>query len=448
MPNVISCQQATGHRELRASGWRHIAFATLLCLAPGAQARDVTVGVYDNAPKIFVDAQRNAAGIFVDLLGRIAGDEGWTVRYVPCEWRACLDALEHGKLDLLPDVAYSDERDGVLDFHKVPALYSWSLIYRHQGVTINSVFDLKDKRIAVLSGSIQREYFDQLLKNSGIRVTFVPVATLGEGFELVRKGSAEAAIANKYFGDRNAQDNGLRDTPIVFQPVKLFFATSNGSNSDLLEAIDRYLVAWQADPRSYYFDVLRRWQEGLQPRISSAVWWGLGLSGLLLLTALGAAGYLRREVSIRTRELRESEESLRIAATVFQSQEAMFVTGPDHKVIEVNQAFAEMTGYRADDLPDRTIPSFTLEDSVLDHRDEMWEVAEHAGRWQAEIWTRKHGGEHYAAWLTITAVRAPGGPTTHFVGTQTDITERKLVQDQAMRLAFYDALTNLPNRRL
>ena len=433
---------------MRASGWLHIAFAALLSLAPGAQARDVTVGVYDNALKIFVDAQRNAAGIFVDLLGRIAGDEGWTVRYVPCEWRACLDALEQGKLDLLPDVAYSDERDSVLDFHKVPALYSWSLIYRHQGVTINSVFDLKDKRIAVLGGSIQREYFDQLLKNSGIRVTFVPVATLAEGFELVRKGSAEATIANKYFGDRNAQDNELRDTPIVFQPVKLFFATSNGSNSDLLEGIDRHLAAWQADSRSYYFDVLRHWQDGPQPRISSATWWGLGASGLLLLTALGAAGYLRREVSIRTRELRESEQSLRIAAAVFQSQEAMFVTGPDRKVIEVNQAFAEMTGYRADDLPGRTIPSFTLEDSVLDHRDEMWEVAEHAGRWQAEVWTRKNGGDHYAAWLTITAVRAPGGPTTHFVGTQTDITERKLVQDQAMRLAFYDALTNLPNRRL
>ncbi|MET0963206.1 MAG: EAL domain-containing protein [Noviherbaspirillum sp.] len=433
---------------MRASRWGRLAFAALLFFAAAAEAREVSVGVYDNPPKVFLGERQEPSGILIDLLRRIAGAEGWTLRFVPCAWRACLDAVEQGRIDLLPDVAYSDERDNVLDFHQSPALYSWSLVYRRRDVTINSVFDLKDKRIAVLNGSIQRDYFAGLLKNSGIRVSFVPVATLSEGFDLVSRGGAETAIANKYFGDRNAENKGLRDTPIVFQPVKLFYATGSGRDSELLQAIDRHLGGWQADPQSFYFDVLRRWQDGPQPRISSAVWGGLGGAGLLLLSALGAAGFLRREVSIRTRELREREQSLRIAATVFQSQEAMFVTGPDCRVIEANQAFTEMTGYRADELPDRTIPAFTLEESVLDQREAMWEAAERTGRWQAEVWTRRQGGEHYAAWLTITAVRAPGGETSHFVGTQTDITERKLVQDQATRLAFYDALTNLPNRRL
>ena len=448
MQNVPAHQCAHPSRPGYGQAFALWICAALLCLSFSAHAREVKVGVYENAPKIFHDRHGQPAGIFIDLLKIIAADERWTLRFVRCEWQACLDAVERGELDLLPDVAYSDRRKEIFDFHETPALFSWSLVYRHHGVTINSVFDLNYKRVAVLGGSVQRDYFDQLLQNSGIRVTFVPVTSLDEGFAVVQHGNAEAALANKYFGDRHAQQMGLRDTPIVFQPVRLFYAATIHRNSDLLLAIDRHLAAWQADPRSTYFDVLRHWQDESQPRISTALWWGLGASGLLLVTALGAAGYLRRQVSIRTRALQESEQSLRIAATVFQSQEAMFVTGPDRKVIEANQAFSDMSGYQAHELPDRSIAPFTVEDSVLDSRDDMWETAEREGRWQAEIWTRKRSGEHYAAWLTITAVRAPNGRTSHFVGTQTDITERKLVQDQAMRLAFYDPLTSLPNRRL
>src|SRR5690606_9889918 len=65
-----------------------------------------------------------------------------------------------------------------------------------------------------------------------------------------------------------------------------------------------------------------------------------------------------------------------------------------------------------------------------------------------EIWNRRRNGEIYPEWLTITAVKNKQGVTTHYVSTLTDITERKENEARINNLAFFDPLTQLPNRRL
>jgi len=79
---------------------------------------------------------------------------------------------------------------------------------------------------------------------------------------------------------------------------------------------------------------------------------------------------------------------------------------------------------------------------------EMWETIRRVGGWQGEIWDRRKNGEIYPKWLTITAVKADDGRVTHYIGTHYDITERKLAEEQIKELAFFDALTHLPNRTL
>ena len=61
---------------------------------------------------------------------------------------------------------------------------------------------------------------------------------------------------------------------------------------------------------------------------------------------------------------------------------------------------------------------------------------------------KRKNGEIYPKWLTITAVTAPDGTLTHYVGSFFDITERKKAEGEINRLAFFDSLTSLPNRRL
>jgi diguanylate cyclase (GGDEF)-like protein len=78
----------------------------------------------------------------------------------------------------------------------------------------------------------------------------------------------------------------------------------------------------------------------------------------------------------------------------------------------------------------------------------MWENIRDKGAWRGEVWNRRKNGEIYPEQLTITAVRGDSEEITHYVATLHDITLRKVTEEQVHTLAFYDALTQLPNRRL
>jgi diguanylate cyclase (GGDEF)-like protein len=70
------------------------------------------------------------------------------------------------------------------------------------------------------------------------------------------------------------------------------------------------------------------------------------------------------------------------------------------------------------------------------------------GQWQGEIWNRRRNGEIYPEWLTINAVRNDAGQVVNYVGVFSDITKRKVAEEQMLFLAHHDGLTSLPNRGL
>ena len=102
---------------------------------PFAQAdnRVVRVGVYENAPKVFTSESGKPSGIFIDIIEHIAKSEGWNLQYVSGTWVEGLDRLAKGEIDLMPDVAYTAEREKIYSFHKVPVLSSWYQVYAPKG---------------------------------------------------------------------------------------------------------------------------------------------------------------------------------------------------------------------------------------------------------------------------------------------------------------------------
>jgi GGDEF domain-containing protein len=78
----------------------------------------------------------------------------------------------------------------------------------------------------------------------------------------------------------------------------------------------------------------------------------------------------------------------------------------------------------------------------------MWQKLLYSGSWSGEIWDKRKNGEIYPKWMTITAVKDQKQATTHYVAIFSDITARKKTEGEIHHLAFYDALTELPNRRL
>ncbi len=162
----------------------------------------------------------------------------------------------------------------------------------------------------------------------------------------------------------------------------------------------------------------------------------------------GQLDYLIGMVSdITERKLAESE--LRIAATVFESQEGMMITDIQGIILNVNHAFTLITGYCKDEVIGKTPRILSSGRHDQHFYQQLWQAIFSIGSWQGEIWNRRKNGETYPQWLTITAVKSSdNGIISHYVSTQTDITERKITEERIHQLAFYDPLTQLPNRRL
>ena len=145
---------------------------------------------------------------------------------------------------------------------------------------------------------------------------------------------------------------------------------------------------------------------------------------------------------------KQAEIDLRIAAIAFEAQEGMIVTDAQGVILRVNRTFMETTGYSAEEAVGQTPDLLRSGRHDAAFYRAMWDAVHRTGIWQGEIWNRRCNGEVYPEWLTITAVKDDSGQTTHYVGTHTDITQRKAAEDEIRHLAFYDSLTLLPNRRL
>ncbi|MCQ8103820.1 bacteriohemerythrin [Methylomonas sp. SURF-2] len=172
----------------------------------------------------------------------------------------------------------------------------------------------------------------------------------------------------------------------------------------------------------------------------------LETNGVPMTLANGEVVHLAVTRDITARK--QAEHQLRIAATVFESQEGMMVTDADNIILRVNKAFTDITGYAAEEVIGKNPNILHSARQDSDFYAAMWQCIEQQGAWEGEIWNQRKNGEIYPEYLTIKAVKDQSGRVTHYVGTLTDITLRKSAAEEIERLAFYDPLTGLPNRRL
>ncbi|MGZ5051428.1 MAG: EAL domain-containing protein [Methylobacter sp.] len=148
-------------------------------------------------------------------------------------------------------------------------------------------------------------------------------------------------------------------------------------------------------------------------------------------------------------EQKHAEKEMRLAALVYRaSSQAMMVTDADNRIITVNPAFTEITGYRLEDVLGK--------ESKLLHSDRhesafyaaMRESIASTGKWHGEIWSRRKNGEIFPELLTVDTIYRDDGLVYRRIALFTDITEEKKNEELIWRQANYDSLTDLPNRRM
>lgn len=142
------------------------------------------------------------------------------------------------------------------------------------------------------------------------------------------------------------------------------------------------------------------------------------------------------------------EENLRISAATFETHDAIIITDANANIIKVNKAFTTISGYLPEEVLGKNprIMSSGRHDKAF--FESLFQKVLHDGSWVGEIWDKKKNGEIYPRWITITAVKDEEQKISQFVGIFSDITERKKNEALINKMAYYDPLTQLPNRRM
>lgn len=166
----------------------------------------------------------------------------------------------------------------------------------------------------------------------------------------------------------------------------------------------------------------------------------------LLFAAIAMGGRYRRKA-----EAAESvyEERVLLAAKVFDSViEGITITDADGKILSVNRAFTEITGWTEAEALGQNPRVLRSERHDPSFYRAMWKALAERGQWEGEIWNRRKDGKVYPEWLSITAVKDHHDKTCRYVAVFRDLTELKNREEAISWLSNNDPLTDLPNRVL
>ena len=273
--------------------------------------KTVKVGIYHNKPKVFVDSAGDPQGFFIDILNYIASKEGWRLDYVPSTWSENLEKLANAEIDLLLDIAKSGRRAELLDFNKEIVFSNWAIVYVQKDSQIQSILDLKGKKIAAMKGDISFERFRRNIENLGIHSTFEPVDNFSDVLEIIAHKKVDAGIISRLYGLQFENQYDVTRTTIICCPENLYFAVPKKKNKDLIQKIDQHLYQLKRDDQSIFYTSFSKWIEGFSPwKIPAWLVWLLGLAGGTLVAFAVGLVVLKMQVNHRTVELRKRNEEL------------------------------------------------------------------------------------------------------------------------------------------
>jgi diguanylate cyclase (GGDEF)-like protein/PAS domain S-box-containing protein len=406
-----------------------------------------------HASVLIVEDERIVAQHIKTQLTRL----GYTVSGIAASGRQALDAAAAQRPDvILMDVAIEGPMDGIETAGRLPPDAAPPVIYltayaeeatlaRARATTpygyLLKPFTERELH-ATIQMTLERRSVEQALAKSERRLALALDAAEMSTWEL---DPATDVLLRQ----------GLTDCLLGVEPQA--FSATWGALLDLVSAADRPAVAAAFDdgasPRRDLVRVeFRRAPEGTEDAPRWLRMQGKAFGG----SADGPARVIGVVQDIT--EHKRAEERLRQAATVLEdSQNGILILDTALRVITANSACQDITGYSLDALAGRP-PLFlappaktagpAAPEAAPDILDDLRVLLDSHGRWGGELWGYARDGRRIPLLMTLSGVSDATARRTHYVAIFSDLGAVKRAEEQIQHLAYYDALTDLPNRRL
>ena len=413
--------------------------------------RSLRVAMFNAPPIMIVEQDGTNAGFMVELLETMAAQEGWNIEWVKLNWPEVIPKTLNHELDLIPFIAYSEDRAEYLDYNEEGILTGWGQVYVHVDAEApENIISLSGQKIAVIKNEVYGLKLKNLCDLFDIECNFVEVQTYKEALSAIENQNVAAAVTSNLVSYTH-NNPYVKRTPIVFEPRKVLFATAKNTNTNVLATIDRYTKLWRFDGSSPYYQLKDKYLKGIIEERSAFPNWLiytlLFVLSLLIFAALVAI-LLKRQVKKQTQDLEDQSDKIRQIINLVPHM--IFATNANGKLILANRYAANFFG-----IPMSEIEGCYQKDLIERHpnssnlfEDEALLLRKDAHAIQKEIDTFNIDG--HKATLNISKVpfitRYSRIPSIVTVGV--DITESKEYERQIQHMAQHDSLTELPNRLL
>jgi len=272
------------------------------------------------APILYRD-RGETRGVAADIARAIGHSTGYRTEVVAMDWEEAQEMVLEGEADALLQINPTPEREERFDFSEELLKSEFSIFVRSRNQEIRHPNDLAYRRVGVERGGYP---LLQLKKYDGITIERIP--DWRTGFLLLLSGELDALVVDRWIGEYELAESGIRDIVVLPEPVNVQYSriAVRKGNKELLDVLNHGLREIREDGTRD--KILARWQGKnvvyfTEDRVRNAVAHSvIAAFGLILAVTLFFVHRLRRgnrrleeEVRLRTRELHEANEKLQAA---------------------------------------------------------------------------------------------------------------------------------------
>lgn len=329
----------------------------------------IKIGTYENPPKIYTNKDGKISGFWADITNEIAAKENWEIQWIHGTWGQCMQRLEDNEIDVMIDVGFTEEREKRFAFSKETVLLSWTRLYTNGDLQINSILDLEGMKVAGLRESMNLnapEGLKDIVNSFEIDCNIIEMDSYNDIFQALESKEIDAGITNKDFGQLIEGDFDVKRTPVIFQPIKAFYAINRNLTSSykLIDRIDYQIKSMKANNKSLFYSSMEK-HLGTKTEIKiipTLLRWLIIIVIVLLIFSIILIRILRKLIVNKTLELKKDierrekvEEKLRESSFLLETvlntiPDVIGIQDTDHKIIKYNEAGYKLLGKKPEDI--------------------------------------------------------------------------------------------------